>query len=169
MLNLTRKDLTTDQMKRANITTSITVTIVYLICVFIVATSDKSLIEKIAFGICYLVLYVVTALVVAKNVTKKTAELMIAIGFCISFGIIAFIQPAGVMMLIFPALLSMAVYLNEYLIIWGSGATLVFVITKIAVVMINNPSNKAEELHTTNLVLICLVICVFGGCKAIKR
>ena len=123
MLNLTRKDLTTDQMKRANITTSITVTIVYLICVFIVATSDKSLIEKIAFGICYLVLYVVTALVVAKNVTKKTAELMIAIGFCISFGIIAFIQPARVMMLIFPALLSMAVYLNEYLIIWGAGAT----------------------------------------------
>ena len=35
--------------------------------------------------------------------------------------------------------------------------------------MVQNPPNKADELNTINLVLICLIICVFGGCKAIKK
>ena len=169
MFNLTRKNLTPDQMKRANITTCITVTIVHLFCIYITIMSDKSLLEKIAFIASYATLFTITAVYVYKNVTKRSAEIMIAIGFCISFGIISYIMHARVMMIIFPVLLSLAVYLNEYLIIWGTGATLVFVITKIIVVMVQNPPNKADELNTINLVLICLIICVFGGCKAIKK
>ena len=47
MFNLTRKSLTPDQMKRANITASTTITLTYLICLFITLTSDKTVIEKI--------------------------------------------------------------------------------------------------------------------------
>ena len=73
------------------------------------------------------------------------------------------------MMLIFPALLSLAVYLNEYLIIAGAASILVFIVTKIVVIYTTNPVNKMEQFNTLNLVIICLVVCVFGGCKAVKR
>ena len=73
------------------------------------------------------------------------------------------------MMLIFPVLLSLSVYLNEFLIMWGAGATLVFIITKMAQILVNNPADKAEQLNTVFLVCICLIMCVFGGCKAIRR
>lgn len=53
MFNLTRKSLTPDQMKRANITASTTITLTYLICLFITLTSDKTVIEKIVFTCVY--------------------------------------------------------------------------------------------------------------------
>ena len=71
--------------------------------------------------------------------------------------------------MIFPALLSLAVYLNEYLIIAGAASILVFIVTKIVVIYTTNPVNKMEQFNTLNLVIICLVVCVFGGCKAVKR
>ena len=52
---------------------------------------------------------------------------------------------------------------------WGAGATLVFIITKMAQILVNNPADKAEQLNTVFLVCICLIMCVFGGCKAIRR
>ena len=38
-----------------------------------------------------------------------------------------------------------------------------------AQILVNNPADKAEQLNTVFLVCICLIMCVFGGCKAIKR
>ena len=105
----------------------------------------------------------------AKNIYERKAELFIAVGFCIGFGIISYLQNPTVMMLIFPVLLSLSVYLNEFLIMWGAGATLVFIITKMAQILVNNPADKAEQLNTVFLVCICLIMCVFGGCKAIRR
>ncbi len=93
----------------------------------------------------------------------------IAYGFLAVFGIITFIQPARTMMIIFPALLSLSVYMNEYLIIWGTGATSFFVITKILYINTTNPADKAEQIKVIFLVVTCLIVCVLGGCKAIKR
>ena len=169
MLNLTRKSLTPDQMKRANITASTTVTLTYLICLFITLTSDKTVIEKIVFTCVYLLFYIVNAIYVKKHIYEKKAELSIAYGFLAVFGIITYIQPARTMMIIFPALLSLSVYMNEYLILWGTGATSFFVITKIIYINTTNPADKAEQVKVIFLVITCLIVYVLGGCKAIKR
>jgi methyl-accepting chemotaxis protein len=169
MLNLTRKSLTPDQMKRANITASTTVTLTYLICLFITLTSDKTVIEKIVFTCVYLLFYIGNAIYVKKHIYEKKAELSIAYGFLAVFGIITYIQPARTMMIIFPALLSLSVYMNEYLILWGTGATSFFVITKIIYINTTNPADKAEQVKVIFLVIICLIVYVLGGCKAIKR
>lgn len=169
MLNLTRKSLTPDQMKRANITASTTVTLTYLICLFITLTSNKTVIEKIVFTCVYLLLYICNAIYVRKHIYEKKAELSIAYGFLAVFGIISFIQPARTMMIIFPALLSLSVYMNEYLIIWGTGATFFFVITKIIYINTTNPADKTEQVKVIFLVITCLIVYVLGGCKAIKR
>jgi len=169
MLNLTRKSLTPDQMKRANITASTTVTLTYLICLFITLTSDKTVIEKIVFTCVYLLFYIGNAIYVKKHIYEKKAELSIAYGFLAVFGIITYIQPARTMMIIFPALLSLSVYMNEYLILWGTGATSFFVITKIIYINTTNPADKAEQVKIIFLVITCLIVYVLGGCKAIKR
>ena len=169
MLNLTRKSLTPDQMKRANITASTTVTLTYLICLFITLTSDKTVIEKIVFTCVYLLFYIGNAIYVKKYIYEKKAELSIAYGFLAVFGIITYIQPARTMMIIFPALLSLSVYMNEYLILWGTGATSFFVITKIIYINTTNPADKAEQVKVIFLVITCLIVYVLGGCKAIKR
>lgn len=169
MLNLTRKSLTPDQMKRANITASTTVTLTYLICLFITLTSNKTVIEKIVFTCVYLLFYIGNAIYVKKHIYEKKAELSIAYGFLAVFGIISFIQPARTMMIIFPALLSLSVYMNEYLIIWGTGATFFFVITKIIYINTTNPADKTEQVKVIFLVITCLIVYVLGGCKAIKR
>ena len=169
MLNLTRKSLTPDQMKRANITASTTVTLTYLICLFITLTSDKTVIEKVVFTCVYLLFYIGNAIYVKKHIYEKKAELSIAYGFLAVFGIITYIQPARTMMIIFPALLSLSVYMNEYLILWGTGATSFFVITKIIYINTTNPADKAEQVKVIFLVITCLIVYVLGGCKAIKR
>ena len=169
MFNLTRKSLTPDQMKRANITASTTVTLTYLICLFITLTSNKTVIEKIVFTCVYLLLYICNAIYVRKHIYEKKAELSIAYGFLAVFGIISYIQPARTMMIIFPALLSLSVYMNEYLILWGTGATSFFVITKIIYINTTNPADKTEQVKVIFLVITCLIVYVLGGCKAIKR
>lgn len=169
MFKLTKKELTPDQVKRANITTSITVTLVYLACIFLTATSGQTPIEKIAFCTFYVVWYLVTAVFIKKNVDNYKSEVMIASGFGIAFGILCFMNSARVMMVIFPALLSLTVYLSEYLIICGSATTFFFVLTKIVMLYITNPPNKDEEIKIIFIVLISLAICVFGGCRAVKK
>ena len=72
-------------------------------------------------------------------------------------------------MIIFPALLSLSVYMNEYLILWGTGATSFFVITKIIYINTTYPADKAEQVKVIFLVITCLIVYVLGGCKAIKR
>lgn len=170
MFQLTRKELTPDQMKRANITTCTTVTMAYLFFIIIILTSaERTTLEKIVFTGFYVVWYGITAAVVYKNITKRIAEFFIAIGFCIGFGIISYLQAPSVMMLIFPVMMSLAVYLNEYLIIWGTGATIVFVVTRIVRIIALNPVDKEAQVNTVNMVIICLIMCVFGSCKAIRR
>ncbi len=169
MLKLTRKNLTPDQMKRANITTSTTVTLAYIICLILTLTSEKTMLEKIIFTCVYIVFYVLNAIYVKKHIYEKKAELSIAFGFLVAFGIITFIQPARTMIIIFPALLSLSVYMNEYLIICGTGATLFFVLTKSIYITVTNPADKMEQVKMINLVFMCLIVCVLGGCKAVKR
>jgi hypothetical protein len=152
-MKFTRKDLPPDQMKRANITTCLTVTMAYVFYILIMLTSDRTTLEKIIFVSFYVIWYALTAIFVAKNIYERKAELFIAVGFCIGFGIISYLQNPTVMMLIFPVLLSLSVYLNEFLIMWGAGATLVFIITKMAQILVNNPADKAEQL---NMVFVCI-------------
>lgn len=50
MIKLMRKDLTPDQMRRANITTSITVAMAYFFFIVIILVSkEQNMIEKIVF------------------------------------------------------------------------------------------------------------------------
>ena len=90
-MKFTRKDLPPDQMKRANITTCLTVTMAYVFYILIMLTSDRTTLEKIIFVSFYVIWYALTAIFVAKNIYERKAELFIAVGFCIGFGIISFI------------------------------------------------------------------------------
>ena len=54
-MKFTRKDLPPDQMKRANITTCLTVTMAYVFYILIMLTSDRTTLEKIIFILCDLV------------------------------------------------------------------------------------------------------------------
>ena len=142
----------------------------YLFFIIIILTAnDRTTLEKIVFTTFFVVWYIITALFALKNIERRRAEVFIAVGFCIGFGTISYLNEPSAMMLIFPALLSLAVYLNEYLIIAGAASILVFIVTKIVVIYTTNPVNKMEQFNTLNLVIICLVVCVFGGCKAVKR
>ena len=87
-MKFTRKDLPPDQMKRANITTCLTVTMAYVFYILIMLTSDRTTLEKIIFVSFYVIWYALTAIFVAKNIYERKAELFIAVGFCIGFGII---------------------------------------------------------------------------------
>ena len=70
MFNLTRKSLTPDQMKRANITASTTITLTYLICLFITLTSDKTVIEKIVLRVS-IFFYTPAMLSMSENIFMK--------------------------------------------------------------------------------------------------
>ena len=63
-----RKDLPPDQMKRANITTCLTVTMAYVFYILIMLTSDRTTLEKIIFVSFYVIWYALTAIFVAKNI-----------------------------------------------------------------------------------------------------
>lgn len=169
-MKLARKELTPDQMRRANVTTCTTVTMAYIFFILIILISkDLNHIEKTVFVSFYVIWFAITAAFTKKYIETRKAEIFIAVGFCLGFGILSFVQPPSTMMLIFPVLLSLAVYLNEYLIIWGAGATLVFIVTKIIRIKMLNPADGQEQLNRLNLVIFCLIMCVFGGCKAVKR
>ena len=66
-MKFTRKDLPPDQMKRANITTCLTVTMAYVFYILIMLTSDRTTLEKIIFVSFYVIWYALTAIFVAKN------------------------------------------------------------------------------------------------------
>ena len=91
-MKFTRKDLPPDQMKRANITTCLTVTMAYVFYILIMLTSDRTTLEKIIFVSFYVIWYALTAIFVAKNIYERKAELFIAVGFCIGFGIISYLH-----------------------------------------------------------------------------
>ena len=54
-MKFTRKDLPPDQMKRANITTCLTVTMAYVFYILIMLTSDRTTLEKIIFVSFYVI------------------------------------------------------------------------------------------------------------------
>lgn len=54
-MKFTRKDLPLDQMKRANITTCLTVTMAYVFYILIMLTSDRTTLEKIIFVSFYVI------------------------------------------------------------------------------------------------------------------
>ena len=169
-MKVLRKDLEPDKMRRANLITVVTVTLNYVIFILSILHSDSlNITRKIVYTTIYLVLYVVVAIYVKKHISERKAELFIAYGFCISFGILSFLMHPRVLMLIFPLLLSLSVYMNEVLMIYGIGATTVFIITKAIMITVNPPADRADQLQTLHLIFLCLLICFFGGRAAVKR
>lgn len=169
-MKVLRKNLEPDKMKRANLVTVVTVTMSYVIFMASILMAEHlNTPRKIIYTGIYLAIYIVTALYVKKHITERKAELCIAFGFCASFGILTFLMHPRVIMLIFPVLLALAVYLNEVLLMYGIGATTLFVITKAIMITVNPPADRAEQLQTIHLSVLCLLICFVGGRVAIKK
>lgn len=169
---LQRKTLSKSQMKRANLTMVGTVTLVYLIFIYVVGASKITPFPwKIGIISFLAVLYIATAIFVRKNISERKAELFIAIGFCISYGVIALTQEPQMLMLIFPVYLALTVYLNSILILWGTSATFVFVLIKFVLIYkgFSGGVEIDEALSIVTLVMFCLVISFVGGIRATTR
>jgi len=169
MKKLLRKDLTPSQFRRANIVVSMTISVVFLFFIIVTLTS-KAVTTPVKIGSCVAMalIYIATAIFVQKNVTKRNSMLVMAFAFLISYTILVFVNSPAAMLMIFPVLMTLMVYLNEVLILWGNGAVLVLILIKSTVIRFSE-TGTADDFTIINIVLIGLVISAIGGSRALKR
>ena len=167
-MKLLRKELKPDQTVRANKVVSITITLVYVFFIILVASSKTTgQAHKIGILIMYVVLYLFSAGYVWKHPDSRKAMLVMACSFLVTYGALVMTQPVSSMMLVFPVLMALTVYLNEVLVIWGSAGTTACVILK-SIYLKASQTGTPEDFAIINLVVIGVIICIFGGCRAVK-
>lgn len=167
-MKLQRKELTPDQFRRANKLTAISITFVYVIFLFLNFTSptiDMKM-KFVGLGI-YLVWYALSAIFVTKFIADRKAMLMLAFAFEMSYCLLIFTTPMASIFLIFPVLLTIYVYLNEVILLWGSLGSVALFMLK-TVIDVANKAASREDLICVNVAIMGVIICLFGGFKAIR-
>jgi len=168
MFNFQRKDLTDNQFTRANKLTSASITLVYILFLVLNFTSDNMVMKwKLICAGIYVVWYFLTAFNIKRFASGRTAMLLLAIGFELSYCLLIFTTKIASIFLIFPVLLTITVYLNEVIFLWGCLGSLVLILIKSTMVRFSGTAT-ASDYSAINVVLMGIVICLFGGFKAIK-
>jgi len=168
-LKLHRKELTPEQYHRANKLTATSITLVYIIFLILNFTSDNipSLTSKLIYAGIYVAWYIMTAIIVKLNITKRSAMLTLAIGFELSYILLVLTTKAVSMLLIFPVLITITVYFNEVLYMFGALTSLVVMLTKSTIIRFNG-RGTAEDFSVINIALLGVIICIFGGLRALR-
>lgn len=168
-MKLYRKSLTPEQYRRANKLTASSISLVYIIFLILNFTSNDigKLTNKFIFAGIYLAWYVLTAVIVMRHVTEKKAMLMLAIGFELSYTLLVFTGSSVCMLLIFPVLITIIVYFNEVLFLWGAGASQVIMLIKSTIIRFDGTGTEFD-FKVINVAILGTIICVFGGLQAIR-
>ena len=165
-MKLLRKDLTPDQFKRANRVVAGTITLVFIIFILITLSSTfhTVLTRAILCGI-YVALYLINAIYTKKNIDSRKGMMGMAYGFLLSYILLVFTQNTTVMMLIFPIIMALTVYLNQVLVVIGSVTTGIILVAKLAFLSLQGQS---EDLSVAALIFICIFISIVCGCRSVR-
>ena len=93
--------------------------------------------------------------------------LALATGFEISFAVLVFSTHTTSLLLIFPVLVTVTVYMNEVLYMFGTIGVTVLVIGKMIALNAMSAAEKTDD-QIFVITFVGIVICLFGGLKAIK-
>lgn len=166
-MKLLRKDLTPDQFTRANKIVATTITVAFLFFVIVtLASGGLATSTKIGLTIAYIVLYIVNAVHVTRHIDSRSGMMGMAYGFLISYAMLAFTQDMAALMLIFPILMALTVYLNQVLIVFGCSATAIILVIKSIMTL---SSGQNDQIQVIAYVAICIIISFICGCSAVRK
>lgn len=167
MIKINKKELKPSQIRRSNRITGAASALIFAIFIIIALFAEStSPIPKLVQGAFFLVLLLVAAIGVQININKKQSMIALAIIFTIGYAFLIFTHVSMSMMLVFPSLMVMTVYLNEKLILAGCGVTYILVIIRMLTLNASGKMTPAD-LNISILVTLSLIICAYGGCRAV--
>lgn len=168
-LKLKRKALTPEQYRQANILMAKSISLVYIIFIFLNFRADLMLSKKFIFMGIYIAWYAMSAIVVQKFVYTKKAMLALSVGFLMSYCLLVLTAPTASIMLVFPVLISLAVYLNEVLMVCGAAGAFILIMIKSTIIRFTvEPALAQADYIIINTALLGIIICIVCGFSAIK-
>lgn len=167
--HLSKKELSADQWRRSNQVMGVSMLFIMLVFILI-SVMQKPTIPAVPRGVLVLIFLMVMAVTILygkKHIEGPKAMLFMAISFSVCYFILTSCYSAITTILVFPVLLVITVYLNERLVFAGAGIATLLVVMKF--IMIVKNAFDLAELNTLVVVFLSMLICVFGGCRSIKR
>lgn len=166
-MKIIRKDLTPAQFTRSNKVMGASMSLVYMLFIVITVMQKPTLpIPNVLLIISQVTLFIVTIIFVLMNVDKRKAMLFMAYAFTVGYGLLVFTHHPTSMILVFPVLMTMSVYLSEILVMAGSFVTAVICITK-GLLLYSRGMLDATSFHIIIIMIFGVVVCLYGGCRAI--
>lgn len=163
------KKLSTDQMKRSNTVAGLSMLAVYAMFIITVLANeaDHPLAFKAALTVFFAMEGLVTFLFVRRNIEKRSAMFFLSGAFAVGYFVLAITSSAAALLLAFPVLLALTVYLNEALVVAGSIITGVIVIIKSVILTTGGAS--LMETRFANMAFFGVLIALFCGCQAVHK
>ncbi len=163
-----RKELTPEQYYRANKVMCVIMVICYVVFIGVeysnigrTGDSDGAIRRMITYGV-----FALLSIIVCKIWTKKKACMIALAGlFLIPYGILVFANGAIVIVLVFPVLIGLMIYLNSVVV--GLGCIYAFVVCAVKCFLYKQ-AGDIEFYNYTNLITICFVVSVYGSYRAIS-
>lgn len=166
-MKLLRKDLTPDQFLRANKIVAVTISVSFLFFVIVTLTSGAlSGNAKLGITAAYIILFVINTIHTKKNFDSRSGMMGMAYGFLVSYAILVFTQDIDAMMMIFPILMALTVYLNQVLIVFGCSATAIILVIKSFIII---SAGQYDQVRVIAYVALCILISFICGCSAVRK
>lgn len=165
--SIQKKELNPSQIKRSNKIMGTAMTLIFVLFALIsFTTKSTTAIPGYALSAFYIVMIIIAFFYVKRNITIRNTMIVLALFFSLGYAVMVFTHNGSTMMLVFPVLLVMTVYLSELLIVCGCGMTLFIVSCRMAYFHVTGRMTEFE-IECGVMVIACLIICVYGGCRAI--
>lgn len=162
-----RQKLTPEQYRRTNTT----MLIILLLSFIIYAGVDISNMMKSSFhtmGIVRCAVYAVAiifdAIIVKIMSKKKTAMIIMALSFLVTYAVLVFGNGAGTVVMAFPALIGFMIYLNTPVVLLGCIYALIISILKMMFLQL---AGDIEGFGFALVVVLGMIVAVIGSWRAI--
>lgn len=166
---LKRKNLTPQQYRKTNTMMAQSISLVYVIFIFLNFQSDLMMSKKIIFTGIYIGWYLFSALLVFKFVETKKAMLSLSVGFLMSYCLLVLTAPTASIMLVFPVLIAYSAYMNEVLMVYGAMSAFILILIKSTIIRFTvEPETATPQFIIINTALLGILICLVCGLKAIR-
>ncbi len=167
-MKMKKKSLTPQQYYRTNRIMFIIMALCYVVYAFVeVSNMTKSVVSTAGIVRCvvYIAMAVAMGIILKVMGTKKSAMIIYAMTFLITYSVLVFSNGIGTMALVFPALIGFMMYLNSVVVMIGCISTLVICVIKSILV---NMAGDSVAFGYANVITIGLAISVFGAYWAIN-